>query len=96
MAIYYKEWTQLDVFSDRGDEVIHKREYLVCVHADDEFLGIGKWSYSIMLPSGRAVYPGTKEKPISFDSKDAAKRSVDDLDDDSFVALQAMNEKGTN
>lgn len=91
---YYNEWTRLDVFSDKGDEVIHKGDYLVCVHADDNFLGVGKWSYSVMLPSGRAVYPGTKENPVSWDSKDAAKQSIADWDDSSFSALESMSIKG--
>lgn len=89
---HYNKWTPMVVFSDKGDEVIHKGDYFVCVHADDDFLPNGKWSLTIQLPiSGKCVYPGEKANPCSWDTKEEAKRSVDEWDDSTMGALRAMD-----
>ena len=98
MNKYYDDWTPIVMFSNKGDEVIHKGDYLVCVHADDnfcddKFLEDGKWSYSIQLPiSGRCVYPGEKGNPLFWDSKNEAKKSVDEWDDSTFEALRKLDD----
>ena len=86
----YRGWIPMIMFSNNGDEVILKGDYFVCVYTEPTL--DNRWTYMVQLPDTNIVYPGAKDNQLSWGSKTEAKSSVDKWDDNTFDALQKLDD----